>query len=89
MTAIRNDIDENNIVTLTMDMPGQSANTMNATYRASMDETVERLLKEQENISGIIVTSAKKTFFAGADLNEMSQVSDELAPEFYDMVQGL
>ncbi len=89
MTAIRYDIDENNIVTLTMDMPGQSANTMNATYRASMDETVERLLKEQENISGIIVTSAKKTFFAGADLNEMSQVSDELAPEFYNMVQGL
>ncbi|GAA3915247.1 3-hydroxyacyl-CoA dehydrogenase NAD-binding domain-containing protein [Litoribacillus peritrichatus] len=89
MTAIRYDIDDNNIVTLTMDMPGQSANTMNPTYRASMDEVVARLIQEKDSISGVIITSAKKTFFAGADLNEMAQVTEAMAPEFYTMVQGL
>ncbi|GLQ32430.1 3-hydroxyacyl-CoA dehydrogenase NAD-binding domain-containing protein [Litoribrevibacter albus] len=87
--AIRYEIDGDNIVTLTMDMPGQSANTMNAGYRAAMDETVERLFKEQDNIAGIILTSAKKTFFAGGDLNELIQVTEENAPEFHNMVEGL
>ncbi len=87
--AIRYEIDGDNIVTLTMDMPGQSANTMNAAYRAAMDETVERLLKEQEKIAGIVLTSAKKTFFAGGDLNELIQVTEENAPEFHNMVEGL
>ncbi|MFC3149791.1 3-hydroxyacyl-CoA dehydrogenase NAD-binding domain-containing protein [Litoribrevibacter euphylliae] len=87
--AIRYEIDGDNIVTLTMDMPGQSANTMNAAYRAAMDETVERLLNEQDKIAGIILTSAKKTFFAGGDLNELIQVTEENAPEFHNMVEGL
>jgi 3-hydroxyacyl-CoA dehydrogenase/enoyl-CoA hydratase/3-hydroxybutyryl-CoA epimerase len=87
--AIRYDIDGDKIVTLTMDMPGQSANTMNATYRAAMDQTVARLLKEQDQISGIILTSAKKTFFAGADLNELLHIDKDNAIEFYNMVEGL
>lgn len=87
--AIRYEIDGDNIVTLTMDMPGQSANTMNAAYRAAMDETVERLLNEQDKIAGIVLTSAKKTFFAGGDLNELIQVTEENAPEFHNMVEGL
>jgi 3-hydroxyacyl-CoA dehydrogenase / enoyl-CoA hydratase / 3-hydroxybutyryl-CoA epimerase len=60
--------DADGIVTLTMDDPDQGANTMNETFQRSLHATVERLVTEQDGITGVIVTSAKKTFFAGGDL---------------------
>jgi 3-hydroxyacyl-CoA dehydrogenase/enoyl-CoA hydratase/3-hydroxybutyryl-CoA epimerase len=62
------DKDDAGIVTVTMDMDGQSANTMNMAYRALMKATVERLEADQ-GLTGVIFASAKKTFFAGGDLN--------------------
>ena len=56
--AIRYEKGPDNIVVLTMDMPGQSANTMNAVYREAMGQTVARLEAEKESIAGVIVTSA-------------------------------
>src|SRR5690606_13813317 len=71
-----------NIVTLVLDDPKQSANTMNERYMRSMAATVERLEKEKDNITGVIITSAKSTFFAGGDLNDLIQVTPERAAEF-------
>ena len=73
--AIRYEKGQDNIVVLTMDMPGQSANTMNAVYREAMGQIVDRLEAEKDSIAGVIVTSAKKTFFAGGDLNELIKVT--------------
>ncbi len=89
MTAIRFEKDSDNIVTLTMDMPGQSANVMNADYRAAMTATVERLQKEIDSISGIVLTSAKSTFFAGGDLNELVAVTPDNAAGFFAMVETI
>ena len=71
--AIQYQIDADKIVTLTIDMPGQSANTMNAAYREAMGETINRLEAEKADIAGVILTSGKSTFFAGGDLNELVQ----------------
>lgn len=60
--------DSDGIVTITMDMDGQSANTMNQAYYGLMQQTVERL-EAEEGLTGAIFASAKKTFFAGGDLN--------------------
>lgn len=87
--AIRYEKGQDNIVVLTIDMPGQSANTMNAVYREAMDQTVVRLETEKDAIAGVIVTSAKKTFFAGGDLNELVKVTKAEAKAFYDMVLDL
>ncbi|WPC03532.1 3-hydroxyacyl-CoA dehydrogenase NAD-binding domain-containing protein [Pseudomonas benzenivorans] len=84
--AIRYEKGPDDIVVLTMDMPGQSANTMNAQYRAAMSRVVERLEAERDALAGVIITSAKKTFFAGGDLNELIQVSKADARDFYQMV---
>ena len=84
--AIRYAKGPDNIVVLTMDMPGQSANTMNAQYREAMAETVERLEAEKDSIAGVIITSAKKTFFAGGDLNELIKVDKADANDFYQMI---
>ena len=72
--AIRYEKGQDNIVVLTMDMPGQSANTMNAVYREAMGKIVERLEAEKDSIAGVILTSAKKTFFAGGDLKELIKI---------------
>jgi 3-hydroxyacyl-CoA dehydrogenase/enoyl-CoA hydratase/3-hydroxybutyryl-CoA epimerase len=61
--------DADGIVVLTMDDPDQSANTMNETFGRSLVATLDRLEAEKENITGVVITSAKKTFFAGGDLN--------------------
>jgi 3-hydroxyacyl-CoA dehydrogenase/enoyl-CoA hydratase/3-hydroxybutyryl-CoA epimerase len=84
--AIRYEKGQDAIVVLTIDMPGQSANTMNAEYRAAMGKVVARLEAEKDSIAGVIVTSAKQTFFAGGDLNELIKVSKADAKPFYDMI---
>src|SRR6202142_2406840 len=70
-STIRWDKDDDGVVILTLDDPNQSANTMNAAYAASMAATVERLEAEKDDITGVVITSAKKTFFAGGDLNDL------------------
>ncbi|MBO0768027.1 MAG: enoyl-CoA hydratase/isomerase family protein [Solirubrobacterales bacterium] len=73
---------QDGIIVLTMDDPNQGANTMNALYLESIKQTVERLEAEQEQIKGVIITSAKKTFFAGGDLNDLKAVKKEDSEKF-------
>ena len=89
MSAIRYELDSDQILILTIDMPGQSANTMNGAFREGLSETVNRVKTDLDAIRGIIVTSAKKTFFAGGDLNELHRVTRAQASEFEAMVNGL
>ena len=72
-STIRWDKDADGVVVLTLDDPNQSANTMNEAYKASMAATVDRLEAEKDDITGVIITSAKKTFFAGGDLNDLKR----------------
>jgi 3-hydroxyacyl-CoA dehydrogenase/enoyl-CoA hydratase/3-hydroxybutyryl-CoA epimerase len=87
--AIRYETGADQIVTLTLDMPGQQANTMNATYRQAMADVLERLQADKASIAGVIIRSAKKTFFAGGDLNELSQVDASRAAGFYQMTMDI
>ncbi|MFP3978883.1 3-hydroxyacyl-CoA dehydrogenase NAD-binding domain-containing protein [Marinobacter sp. KMM 10035] len=89
MSAIRYELGSDQILTLTIDMPGQSANTMNMAFREALDETVSKVQGDLENIRGIIIASAKKTFFAGGDLNEIHKVTRDDAQAFEDMVNGM
>jgi 3-hydroxyacyl-CoA dehydrogenase/enoyl-CoA hydratase/3-hydroxybutyryl-CoA epimerase len=79
--TIRWEQDSDGIVVLTLDDPKQSANTMNADYVESMGVTVDRLEAEKDSITGVVITSAKKTFFAGGDLNDLIQAKPEQATE--------
>src|SRR4051795_10536261 len=80
--TIRWEQDDDGIVTLVLDDPEQSANTMNAAYGASMRKTVDRLEAEKDSIKGVVITSAKKTFFAGGDLNDLKAVTKDQAGDF-------
>ncbi|WP_134768186.1 3-hydroxyacyl-CoA dehydrogenase NAD-binding domain-containing protein [Nocardioides sp. 1609] len=86
-TAVRYDRDADGIVTLTLDDPHQSANTMNQLYVDSMKAAVDRLESElaadESSISGVIVASAKKTFFAGGDLRDMTRATKDDAASVF------
>jgi 3-hydroxyacyl-CoA dehydrogenase/enoyl-CoA hydratase/3-hydroxybutyryl-CoA epimerase len=86
-TTIRWDKDEDGVVILTLDDPSQSANTINEAYRASIAATVERLEAEKDSITGVVFTSAKKTFFAGADLKDLKRVTPEDTAEIAEVVR--
>ena len=73
MSAIHYQKNADNIVILTFDSPNQSANTMNADFRDALAQVVQKL-QADEQVAGIIFASAKKTFFAGGDLDELIQV---------------
>lgn len=74
-TTIRWEQDDTGIVTLVLDDPTQSANTMNAAFRASLAAIADRLEAEKDGIRGVVLTSAKKTFFAGGDLRDLIRVT--------------
>ena len=86
---IRYERDDEGIVTLTMDDPNAGANTMNDTYIAAMGETVDRLEAERDDITGVVLTSAKKTFFAGGNLTDLQSVTEETAGEFFAGIEGI
>ncbi|WP_329284857.1 3-hydroxyacyl-CoA dehydrogenase NAD-binding domain-containing protein [Streptomyces sp. NBC_00691] len=83
-TTIRWEQDATGIVTLVLDDPNQSANTMNQAFRASIIAIADRVEAEKDSIRGIIYTSAKKTFFAGGDLKDMVQAGPEHAQDIFD-----
>ncbi|MGB9373080.1 MAG: 3-hydroxyacyl-CoA dehydrogenase NAD-binding domain-containing protein [Jiangellales bacterium] len=76
----------NGVVVLTMDDPAQGANTLNDTFRHSFEQTVARLVAEKDQIRGVILTSAKKTFFAGADLTWLISATKDDAEALNDQI---
>ncbi|MEV7139762.1 3-hydroxyacyl-CoA dehydrogenase NAD-binding domain-containing protein [Streptomyces tauricus] len=87
-TTIRWEQDDTGVVTLVLDDPSQSANTMNQAFRQSLTAIADRLEAEvradPQSIRGIVFTSAKKTFFAGGDLRDLIRVTPETAQQLLD-----
>ncbi|MFE9884132.1 3-hydroxyacyl-CoA dehydrogenase NAD-binding domain-containing protein [Streptomyces scopuliridis] len=82
--AIRWEQDGTGVVTLVLDDPVQSANTMNQAFRQSIAAIADRAEAEKDSIRGIIVTSAKKTFFAGGDLKDMIKLGPADAAQVFE-----
>jgi len=77
------------IVTLTFDAPGAPVNTMTAEWRKAFAAAVERLQKEKDTIAGVILCSAKKTFFAGAELKDVLKLTEKDAPRFFAEIEDI
>ena len=81
-STIRWEQDNDGVVVLTLDDPQQQANTMNERYVRSMDQTLDRLEAERDGITGVVLTSAKSTFFAGGDLHDLIRVRPDNLEQF-------
>lgn len=88
-TTIRWEQDETGVVTLVLDDPDQSANTMNEAFKTSLTAVADRLEAERDTVRGVIFTSAKKTFFAGGDLRDLIAVTPEHAGRAFETGQGI
>ena len=71
---INYNVDSDGIATITWDMPGRSMNVLNEGSITAYRDALGKALKD-DKVKGIIITSGKDTFIAGADL-EMLMAAD-------------
>jgi 3-hydroxyacyl-CoA dehydrogenase/enoyl-CoA hydratase/3-hydroxybutyryl-CoA epimerase len=78
---IRYQKDTDNIVTLTLDMKGRQQNIINHEIARLFIPVIEQLKAEKAKgvLNGIIITSAKKNFLAGGDLEYLYKATDREA----------
>ncbi len=67
--------DNDGIVTLTLDMPGRSMNVLNDELSKPLAEAIGKI-EGDASIKGVIVTSGKKEFLAGADIEKVFAITD-------------
>ncbi len=78
--TIRFDMDADGVVTLTLDDPQQSANTMRPQFVEDFAAMVDHLVAMGADLRGVLLRSAKSTFFAGGDLKELQAAGPADAP---------
>ncbi|MGH3470522.1 MAG: 3-hydroxyacyl-CoA dehydrogenase NAD-binding domain-containing protein [Nocardioidaceae bacterium] len=88
-STLRYDIEADGTVVVTMDDPHSGVNTMNEAFVSSLHEVVDRLYAERDHITGVVVTSAKKTFFAGGDLARMITLTPDDAAAVFAEIEGV
>lgn len=86
MSGFNYEKDNDGIVTITMDMHGP-VNAMNTDYRALMADAVVAL-EQEPDLTGVVIASAKSTFFAGGDLNELLDVQPGGEQASQDIING-
>ncbi|WP_281285146.1 3-hydroxyacyl-CoA dehydrogenase NAD-binding domain-containing protein [Klugiella xanthotipulae] len=75
--------DAEGIVTLVMDDRDHPVNTMNDTFIDSIEAVNDRLAAERDSVTGVILASAKSSWFAGGDLHELREGSSANAAADY------
>ncbi len=83
METIRMDKDADGVLTLTFDAPGAPVNTMSAAWQRDIEEVAALVTAQKDTIKGVIFASAKKTFFAGAELKDVVKAVPADAPQWF------
>ena len=89
MGTIRYELGADGIATITHDAPGAPVNTMTVQWQADLAAVVERVEADKERIKGVLVTSAKKTFFAGAQLDSVLTMTEADAPAAFAAIEAM
>jgi len=87
MSSVIYEKDQDNIVHLILDKPNAGANLMDNEFTDSLSVAVAQL--RQDDYAGVIFRSAKSTFFAGGNLDDLFTTQKENANQLYDMVNRL
>lgn len=78
---------ENGIATVTFDEPNSPVNTMCLQWQSDMSELANQVLRDKDAIQGILLTSAKSTFFAGADLKAAMRLTAGDAGRIFEEIE--
>ena len=75
MSAVQFNQDADGIVTLTLDMPGRSMNVLSQSSMKDLADIIEKVATD-DAIKGLVLTSGKGAFCAGADLSQCVKTCD-------------
>ena len=68
-------VDSDGIALLTIDLPGKPMNVLTPELMSDLEETVARAAAD-DAVKGVVLTSGKKAFIAGADIKDMVTAYD-------------
>ncbi|MTD54496.1 enoyl-CoA hydratase-related protein [Amycolatopsis pithecellobii] len=84
--AVRWSWDSDGIVTITLDDPGRTSNMANARHLAGLDACLDELEARPGELRGVVLTSAKRSFFSGPDVVH-AEIPAEEAAGTYDVLE--
>jgi 3-hydroxyacyl-CoA dehydrogenase / enoyl-CoA hydratase / 3-hydroxybutyryl-CoA epimerase len=82
MQTIRYELDAG-VATLTFDEPGSPVNTMCEQWQNDLTQAVAKVVADKAHLRGVVLASAKSTFFAGADLKGVMRLTRSDAARSY------
>ncbi len=86
MKTIRYELDDEGIAAVTFDAPGSPVNTMTREWQQDLAGVAAQLERDNARIKGVLLASAKSTFFAGAALKHVMTLTDaDAAPGFVEI----
>ena len=89
MQTLRYELADDGIATITFDEPGSPVNTMTLQWQHDLAEAADCLVRDKERIKGVLLASAKSTFFAGAELKGVLKLKVEDAAEGFTRIEAL
>lgn len=88
MKTIRYALDDG-IATITFDEEGSAVNTMCLKWQEDLSAVTAQVVKDKDAIRGILLASAKPTFFAGADLKGTMRLQPSDAPRVFAEIERI
>ena len=89
MQTLRYELADDGIATIPFDEPGSPVNTMTLQWQHDLAEAADCLVRDKERIKGVLLASAKSTFFAGAELKGVLKLKAEDAAEGFTRIEAL
>jgi 3-hydroxyacyl-CoA dehydrogenase/enoyl-CoA hydratase/3-hydroxybutyryl-CoA epimerase len=90
MKTINYEIDKDGVVVLTIDVKDRSMNVMTPEFLQDLSDAVDKVAGD-DKVKGAVITSAKESFMAGADLLGLVETFEQRtdAEEVYGWCRGL
>lgn len=86
---VQTSLDQDGILTITIDMPGRSMNVLNDELSEGFNTAIAQI-ENEDGVKGAILTSGKKEFLAGADIDQVFQIdTPEAAMELANGLKAL
>ena len=77
------------IASITFDEENSPVNTMCLQWQDDLQTVTNQVVKDKDAIRGIVLASAKKTFFAGADLKGVMRMTGADAPKVFTEIERI
>lgn len=77
------------IATVTFDEPNSPVNTMSQQWQQDLDEVTAQVVADKAAIRGVVLASAKSTFFAGADLKGLMRARTDDASRMFREIEQI